>query len=245
MKIYNVEVTKVSGTLNESVLPSKKLVIKRANALSEKQLMETVSEYFENKYGLVVEELNYDGFDSNSRTSSVNSDEGMFSFNRKKTNRTLGSGSLDSGDISFEEEIHRPEEIVVRMKITGKRKNRKNEYDYYLEDGEKFDVIYTADIEATDYRNGRKLHWTNVDLAFDPSSGQYNVFDLNQRPSVDWEDGKFTAGSSAIFDFLEVTLPYGKGDSCPGDVVNPFLAKLLKSALKNGGSTKLSFKNSH
>lgn len=146
---------------------------------------------------------------------------------------------------TMEKKVHRPETIVVRLKITGKRKNRENEYCYYLEDGQSFDVIYTADIEATDYRDGHKLHWTNVDLAFEPSSNGYNVFDLNQRPSDDWEDGKLTAGSSAIFDFLEITLPYGEGDVCAGDVVNPFLSKLLKNAINHDGSFEMSFKNSN
>ena len=52
---YNVKIQKVSGRLNESVLPSKNLVIKSKTKKTHKQVFAESSKYFKNKYGLVIE----------------------------------------------------------------------------------------------------------------------------------------------------------------------------------------------
>ena len=52
---YNVKIQKVSGRLNESVLPSKNLVVKSKTKKSDKQVFAEASKYFNNKYGLVIE----------------------------------------------------------------------------------------------------------------------------------------------------------------------------------------------
>ena len=52
---YKVQVKKVSGSLNESVLPNKNLVIKSKTEKSNEQLFAEASEYYKNKYGLVIE----------------------------------------------------------------------------------------------------------------------------------------------------------------------------------------------
>lgn len=52
---YNVKIQKVSGSLNESVLPSKSLVVKSKTKKTDKQIFAEASKYFKNKYGLVIE----------------------------------------------------------------------------------------------------------------------------------------------------------------------------------------------
>jgi hypothetical protein len=52
---YNVKIQKVSGRLNESVLPSKNLVVKSKSKKTDEQIFAEASKYFKNKYGLVIE----------------------------------------------------------------------------------------------------------------------------------------------------------------------------------------------
>ena len=52
---YNVKIQKVSGRLNESVLPSKSLVVKSKTKKTNKQVFAEASKFFKNKYGLVIE----------------------------------------------------------------------------------------------------------------------------------------------------------------------------------------------
>ena len=52
---YKVQVKKVSGRLNESVLPSKSLVVKSKSKKSKSAVLSEASKYFKNKYGLVIE----------------------------------------------------------------------------------------------------------------------------------------------------------------------------------------------
>ena len=55
---YKVQVKKVSGRLNESVLPSKILVVKSKTEKSDKEVFEEASKYYKEKYGLVIESGN-------------------------------------------------------------------------------------------------------------------------------------------------------------------------------------------
>ena len=52
---YKVQVKKVSGRLNESVLPSKNLVVKSKTEKSDKEVFAEASKYYKEKYGLVIE----------------------------------------------------------------------------------------------------------------------------------------------------------------------------------------------
>lgn len=52
---YRIQVKKVSGSLNESVLPSKSLVVKSKTKKSKNEVLVEASKYFKNKYGLVIE----------------------------------------------------------------------------------------------------------------------------------------------------------------------------------------------
>lgn len=52
---YKVQVKKVSGRLNESVLPSKSLVVKSKSKKSKSAVLAEASKFFKKKYGLVIE----------------------------------------------------------------------------------------------------------------------------------------------------------------------------------------------
>lgn len=57
MFTYKVNVKKISGRLNESVLPSKSLVIKSKKPLSKKALLKEASKFYKKNYNLVVESI--------------------------------------------------------------------------------------------------------------------------------------------------------------------------------------------
>lgn len=61
---YKIKVKKVSGRLNESLLPNDMVVVKSRKILSYKQLDEKVNDYFMDKYNLVVQDFNVTGFDN-------------------------------------------------------------------------------------------------------------------------------------------------------------------------------------
>lgn len=52
---YKISIKKVSGRLNESVLPSKNLTIKSKTQKTDKQVFAEASKYLKQKYGLVIE----------------------------------------------------------------------------------------------------------------------------------------------------------------------------------------------
>lgn len=52
---YNVQILKVSGRLNESVLPSKNLVVKSKTKKTDKKVFAEASKFYKEKYGLVIE----------------------------------------------------------------------------------------------------------------------------------------------------------------------------------------------
>ena len=52
---YNVQVKKVSGSLNESSMPTKNLVVKSKTEKSDKEVFAEASKYYKEKYGLVIE----------------------------------------------------------------------------------------------------------------------------------------------------------------------------------------------
>ena len=61
---YNVKIQKVSGRLNESVLPSKNLVVKSKTKKSKKQIFKEASNHYKKKYGLVVESVDIEELNS-------------------------------------------------------------------------------------------------------------------------------------------------------------------------------------
>ena len=55
---YNVQVQKVSGSLNEGVLPNKTIVVKSKTEKSDEEVFAEASKYYKEKYGLVIESAN-------------------------------------------------------------------------------------------------------------------------------------------------------------------------------------------
>ena len=53
---YNVTINKVSGRLNESVLPSKSLVVESKSIKTKEKVLSEASDYIEKKYGLMIED---------------------------------------------------------------------------------------------------------------------------------------------------------------------------------------------
>lgn len=52
---YNVKIQKVSGSLNEGVLPNKNIVVKSKTKKTDKEVFAEASKYYKEKYGLVIE----------------------------------------------------------------------------------------------------------------------------------------------------------------------------------------------
>lgn len=52
---YNVQIQKVSGSLNESSMPTKNLVVKSKTKKTDKEVFAEASNYYKEKYGLVIE----------------------------------------------------------------------------------------------------------------------------------------------------------------------------------------------
>lgn len=68
---YNVKIQKVSGSLNESVLPNKNLVIKSKTEKSNEQLFAEASNYYKEKYGLVIESADLENVSSEEQSANL------------------------------------------------------------------------------------------------------------------------------------------------------------------------------
>ena len=55
---YNVQIQKVSGSLNESSIPTKNLVVKSKTKKTDKEVFAEASKFYKEKYGLVIESAN-------------------------------------------------------------------------------------------------------------------------------------------------------------------------------------------
>lgn len=85
---YKVEIRKVSGVLTESVFPNKNLVVKSKSQLNENTLYNKVADFYEKKYGLVVEEFSVSGFDNEEPSNvTTGNTQGVASFNKPTTKR--------------------------------------------------------------------------------------------------------------------------------------------------------------
>ena len=95
---YKVQVKKVSGRLNESVLPSKSLVVKSKTKKNDKEVFAEASKYYKEKYGLVIESLEVTGFDgeepSNVTTGNTN---GGVSFTKSSNGVKFGGYNVKKG----------------------------------------------------------------------------------------------------------------------------------------------------
>lgn len=68
---YRVQVKKVSGSLNESVLPSKSLVVKSKSEKTHEQVFDEASKYYKEKYGLVIESADLENVSSEEQSANL------------------------------------------------------------------------------------------------------------------------------------------------------------------------------
>ena len=68
---YRINIKKVSGRLNESVLPSKNLVVKSKTKKSKSAVLAEASKFFKKKYGLVIESADITDDLTSVMTSSI------------------------------------------------------------------------------------------------------------------------------------------------------------------------------
>lgn len=93
---YNVKIQKVSGRLNESVLPSKSLVVKSKSKKSDKEVFAEASKYFKKKYGLVIESLEVTGFDGEEPSGvTTGNTQGGASFTKQSNTVSFGEYSVE------------------------------------------------------------------------------------------------------------------------------------------------------
>ena len=52
---YKINIKKVSGSLNESSIPSKNLVVKSKTKKSKNTILNEASKYYKKNYGLIIE----------------------------------------------------------------------------------------------------------------------------------------------------------------------------------------------
>ena len=93
---YKVQIKKVSGRLNESVLPSKNLVVKSKTKKSNKQVFAEASKYFKKKYGLVIESLEVTGFDGEEPSNvTTGNTQGEATFTKQSNTVSFGEYSVE------------------------------------------------------------------------------------------------------------------------------------------------------
>lgn len=68
---YRINIKKVSGSLNESILPSKSLVVKSKTKKTKSAVLAEASKFFEKKYGLVIESADITDDLTSVMTSSI------------------------------------------------------------------------------------------------------------------------------------------------------------------------------
>ena len=131
---YNVQILKVSGRLNESVLPSKNLVIKSKSKKTDEQIFAEASKYFKNKYGLVIESLNVTGFDGEEPSNvTTGNTQGEVSFTKQSNTVTFGKYSVEKNKW-IGKQYSKPDFFAVMREITYALQD--NKVHYVAEDNE-------------------------------------------------------------------------------------------------------------
>lgn len=175
---YNVKIKKVSGRLNESVLPSKNLVVKSKTKKSKTDLLSESSKFFKNKYGLTVEAID------------VQSDRPKYVavFAWAETREfTYEEGEIGSGDwyelpvkeIYFSTKEELLQQIEDKFYApSGAAKKMYFEDDYADdEDGYYFVSWCTTDSEGNNLMTRKRKHFFEQLLAF-------NIYDNTPRKQV-------------------------------------------------------------
>ena len=131
---YNVQVMKVSGRLNESVLPSKNLVVKSKTEKTDKQIFAEASKYFKKKYGLVIESLNVTGFDGEEPSNvTTGNTQGGATFSEQSNTVSFGEYSVEKNKW-IEKQYSKRDFFAVMREIT--YAVQENKVHYVAEDNE-------------------------------------------------------------------------------------------------------------
>lgn len=69
MHKYKINIKKVSGSLNESAIPSKNLVVKSKTKKSKSTILNEASKYYKKNYGLTIESADVQEVKNDSKTT--------------------------------------------------------------------------------------------------------------------------------------------------------------------------------
>lgn len=131
---YNVKIQKVSGRLNESVLPSKSLVVKSKTEKTNKEVFAEVSKYYKEKYGLVIESLNVTGFDGEEPSNvTTGNTQGGATFGEQSNTVSFGEYSVEKNKW-IEKQYSKRDFFAVMREIT--YAVQENKVHYVAEDNE-------------------------------------------------------------------------------------------------------------
>ena len=177
---YKIQVKKVSGILDESVLPSKNLVVKSKTKKSKSTVLAESSKFFKKKYGLVIESA--DVLSDNNKPKYV----AVFAWAETREH-TYEEGEI-SNDNWYElpvKEIYfsTKEELLQQIEDkfyapSGAAKKMYFEDDYADdEDGYYFVSWYTTDSEGENLMTRSRKHFFEQLIAF-------NIYDNTPRKQV-------------------------------------------------------------
>ena len=119
---YNVKIQKVSGSLNESAMPSKNLVVKSKNKKTDKEVFAEASKFYKEKYGLVIESA-----DVSSENPMKQKFMTMYEEKGLRYMRDMLSMSVSRKRLTFDEALA----ILKEIESIDKEKGGTPDYYYY------------------------------------------------------------------------------------------------------------------
>lgn len=119
---YNVKIQKVSGSLNESVLPSKILVVKSKKEKTDKEVFTEASKFYKEKYGLVIESA-----EVSSENPMKQKFMAMYEEKGLRYMRDMLSMSVSRNRLTFDEALS----ILKEIESIDKEKGGTPDYYYY------------------------------------------------------------------------------------------------------------------
>lgn len=114
---YNVTIKKVSGKLNESVLPKRNLVYKSKTKKTNEQIFKECAKFYKKKYGLVIESA----YVQEDVSSILNSSIGQQVFRDLRQSLKQYHSLGDNRDTSAESVKQTLEAIFVQLSNSARR----------------------------------------------------------------------------------------------------------------------------
>lgn len=119
---YNVKIQKVSGSLNESAMPSKSLVVKSKTEKTDKEVFAEASKFYKEKYGLVIESA-----EVSSENPMKQKFMAMYEEKGLRYMRDMLSMSVSRNRLTFDEALS----ILKEIESIDKEKGGTPDYYYY------------------------------------------------------------------------------------------------------------------